>query len=590
MSDEEERKLSTDSDELRRLLADALDTTGVEDGFEKSGDHGDIYRTRLKMYVPKVGVTIYHYTKKLAEHLHDKTEAEKIKILRSRLTQNTIEVVEAGMIPDDSEITYDRYVDLISQIIDKTTITDIEKKEEEMRQQEDEDIWRFWVRYNDTRYVLDKMRERDEQDYGTTSRLRRFIEKLQPQERTITEDFYEEKMEDREFLVKCREKIGRFKRIVIERKEKPTVGVTEKRMKEILEEHMDRVRKEKQINHVNTEEKKKSKKKRKKDKPRKDKKKRRKRREDSPETEETSSSEDEEGLNYMGGRYQGNDRSQSDSRFGKRERDYERGDRDHRHRDRNYDNRNRNYEHKNREEGRYSKREDRHDRYPQGNRRDYTGNDRGRYGSRNDQHRSGFGDRDRNWNDRDRNRRGSHNSYSSYSDRSKSPFSDSSRTSRDRDRSASRSPSGDRFMNACWYCQKPHRALKCPHLFVWIKETMIWAMVRKIQKTRDLEVGEIERIRTMYGVEEEKCTNNPARDREGGYLKGDGPYCRFCHSKEHPTMFCPKHCPLCDTKNADHGWRDCKKHEEKAKQIDTEFASHLDKEYHRWRGITRPQL
>ena len=205
-----------------------------------------------------------------------------------------------------------------------------------------------------------------------------------------------------------------------------------------------------------------------------------------------------------------------------------------------------------------------------------------------DSSNSNFGrDRRPYWDNQRNNYRNRSNPRDSYSSRDSSE----SDRSRSRGRSFSRSPSGDRF--GCYACGKSHRAVECPVLSRWYRETLLWNFMKKRQYNNNrVSKEEEERMRRLYGLEEEKCKNNPARDHvSSDRVNGAGAYCKYCHVLDHPTLYCNKHCPLCDKKDAGHGWRTCTAKKEEAQRMDTELAEFLDKSYFKWKQIkNRPRM
>ena len=296
-------------------------------------------------------------------------------------------------------------------------------------------------------------------------------------------------------------------------------------------------------------------------------------REDSSDGDSEWYNRREEELNFMDKQRYRN--QGSDSRFGK-ERFSRRGE--------EYRNTHRNFRnvHPDRQKKIYSG----EDSYDRKRKREESDRDRDRGGWKRREYNEQRSDRGQ---ERNNSYKGNNNRYSPLAERSRSPYSDNeSRSPYNSGRS--RSPSADSF--GCFYCKKPHRGLECQHMFPWYREIRLWRHMTKREKSRGVTTSKEEetRLRKDYGIEEEKCKNNPARDRKDGFLEGAGPYCYYCHCKDHPTLFCPNHCPLCDKKNAGHGWRSCSEKNAEAKDIDYQIGTYLDKIHEKWKHTQRPGL
>ena len=120
----------------------------------------------------------------------------------------------------------------------------------------------------------------------------------------------------------------------------------------------------------------------------------------------------------------------------------------------------------------------------------------------------------------------------------------------------SRSPSPNPIDNKCYACGDEHWQVRCPHLSRVEKENELFKILARKIKTGRSRSDEENLLRTEYGVQRnvKSMCDLQANNRKFP-PQGQGPYCKWCHSRGHATLVCASFCCLCETTG--HGWREC---------------------------------
>ena len=143
-------------------------------------------------------------------------------------------------------------------------------------------------------------------------------------------------------------------------------------------------------------------------------------------------------------------------------------------------------------------------------------------------------------------------------------------------------------------CDQSHRAIECPFISRWEAETLLFNLLkRKEDRGQKISITEENELRKSCNIPKDLCEGNPAREHNHATrLPGRGPYCKYCNTREHPTLFCNVHCDMCLKKGVGHGWRTCPvvENRQKVTDKDTNLRAHLDKIHRRWKGREPPRL
>jgi hypothetical protein len=555
----------------------------------------DQHKTKVLKYIPGIGKSIYTYQRKLEESFirnNITDDYTKITVLKDRLQIRERTNLDTWC---SNQQEYQEVVDYISKNIDRTYPEDQLQLIRENPQKPNEHIQDFYIRHEDDFEVYKKIIEREEGRQVTeTEFLRQFASHCQTAEKeTIMKKIETNKIKTKEELRRhiSSESVEYTRKLRMRKEGQNSGSMTPQEIQRMCASVVRR-----EMEDMNSLE--------------------RIRREEL----KGKQTEDIERLNNIGSQ-------SSNSNFGKEvgrpqvenKDNYNRhiardrspsprnDNRDSRH---SYDNRSPSPRNDNRDSRhsygnrppspRNDIRDNRDNRYNNNSRspyRRYDNNNRGGYESRpsprydNRENRYNYGNRSpsprRDFRDDNRPRNHTYDR-----NRSPSPRRDSREEYRTRSPMRSRSPSPD--VHGCYMCEGQHRGLECPFVSEWLKETFLWNFLEKKERRGERVSMEQERkMREEYKITEEGCKNNPARlHKQNNRVPGEGPYCKYCNTREHPTLFCNQHCSLCQKTNVGHGWRTCpsEEHKQKKYEKDSQIKKHLEKTYRRWKGVDLPKL